>query len=174
MKNKNLLIVVIVFGLLLVVTFIYRQVNKSKLKGLKQTAVLTLESNSSEISVGGELTVNMTLDSKANEVAAADFVLQFDPEYFSVASVSTGNFFSNYPVNITGKNFVKLSGVATFDGETLTLPKGRNSVGQIAFKSTGKTGKTEFRFDSNKTIVATNGQNILDTKQLTGLLINVK
>ena len=171
MKNKNLLFVIVIFAVLLGLIYFFRQ---SKQPKLNQTAILSLQSDRLEVSPGQELTISMDLDSNENEVAAADIILRFDPQFLKVVSVATGNFFSNYPVNTTGKNYVKLSGVASFNGETLLLPKGRESVGRVVFQSTGKTGKTTLQFDPGKTIIATAGQNILDKTKLPILTLDIK
>ena len=174
MKNKTLLIVAVLFVLSLGLTLGIGSFKKSNSPALPSNAALSLESDKNSVNPGQEFTVTMTLDSGKTEVAAADFVLQYDPKYLKVVSVSTGKFFTNYPINTQAGNYVKISGVASFDGETLVLPRGKDTVGKIVFRALQNAGKTTVKFDSSKTIVATNGQNILNKKKLASLTLNVQ
>lgn len=167
LNARTIVILIIFFFVGLGITIGFRNFQRSKTtNNVPENAALTLASDKPQVQKGEEFTVTITLDSQDTEVAAADFVVDFDPKKLKVVSIATGSFFTNYPVNTTGENFVKLSGVASFDGEVLTLPKGKDVVGHITFQALENTGKTEVKFNSSKTIVATAGKNILDKKNL--------
>ena len=121
-----------------------------------------------------EFTVTMTLDSKDAEVAAADIVVSYDTDSLKVVSVTTGNFFSNYPINQTSGDTVKISGVASFDGQNLILPKGKDTVGQIKFLAIKQNNRTLIKYHKAKTVVATAGKDIYDKSQIAKLYINVQ
>ena len=172
MKQTKLIILLIIFLLGSVLAF--RFLRKPQQAKLPVTAVLTLAGDKQQVSRGEELTVTLSLDSKETEVAAADFVIRFDPGFLQAVEVTPGKFFSNYPVLTKNENSVKISAVASFDGESLILPKGKGAVGQIIFRALDKQGSSEIYPDSAKTIVATSGQNILDKNQLNKLAIEVQ
>ena len=172
MKRIKLIIFLIILFLGLVIGL--GSLRKSQQAKLPQTAVLTLSSDNLQVNKGEEFTVTLSLDSKETEVAAADFIISFDPRYLQAIEVTPGKFFSDYPVLNKNENSVKISAVASFDGESLILPKGKGTVGQIRFRALDKAGSTQISPDSAKTIVATAGQNILDKNQLNKLAIEVQ
>jgi len=173
-KSANkIFILVLCFLIGLLAAYIYRLKFANKNIEIKKEAKLDLLSENTKVNSGEEMTVTLVLDSGKTEVAAADFIITYDPEYLKVTSVSTGRFFANYPINITGENFVKVSGVATFDGKSVILPKGKETVAEIVFLAQGNKGKTEINFNREKTVVATNGVNILDPKRIDELSVNV-
>ena len=174
LNAKSVTILIFLFVIGLGVTLSYQKIQRTiSVNALPENAVLSLSADPPQLQKGQEFTVSLLIDSEDSEVAAADFVVDFDPKRLKVISVSTGNFFINYPVNATGKNFVKISGVASFDGETLTLPKGKGTIGNITFQALESAGKTDVSFNKSKTIVATAGKNILDKKKLAKTTIEV-
>ena len=174
-NNRTVIFIIAFFILGLAVSFIFQKLIKSKSDqdNIPKNAKLSLQSDKEKISAGEELTVTMTLDSNNSEVAAADFVVRFNPQYLKVVSVITGNFFNNYPINTTGSDHVRLSGVATFDGNTLILPKGSAPVGYIKFQALSNKGQAVISIDESKTVVATSGQDILDRKNIKKLDVSV-
>ncbi|KKS97571.1 MAG: hypothetical protein UV73_C0007G0014 [Candidatus Gottesmanbacteria bacterium GW2011_GWA2_43_14] len=170
---SKLFILTLFFIIGLLAAYIIQQKRAPKEGEIKQEAKLDLLAENSRIPAGEDFKVTLILDSGKTEVAAADFVVAFDPKYLKVTSVSTGNFFANYPINVSGSGYVKVSGVATFDGKEIILPKGKETVAEIVFQATENKGKTEINFDRTKTIVATNGINILDPKRIDQLDVNI-
>ncbi|OGG02166.1 hypothetical protein A2W14_06575 [Candidatus Gottesmanbacteria bacterium RBG_16_37_8] len=173
--NRMVFLVAVFFILGLVVSFAYQKYQKSKTATtpLAPNAILSLVSDKEKVSPGEEFTVTMSLDSDDSEVAAADFVVQYNPKYLKVVSVATGKFFNNYPINITGSDHVRISGVASFDGNTLVLPKGSETVGYITFSALGNKGRAVINIDKIKTVVATSGQDILDRKNIKKIDVSV-
>lgn len=171
-KNRSIAFTFFFIILILGSLMVYRNLNKSKSK-LPANVLLTFVSDKLKLAPGQDLTITITLDSQGQEVAAADLVVQYDPKYLKVENVSTGSFFENYPINTTSADYVKISGVASFNGETLILPKGKDTVGQITFKALNKKGKAVINFNKSKTIVASQGQNILDQGKLTNIFIEI-
>src|SRR3989344_2358453 len=129
MKQTKLIILLVIVFLGSVLAFRFLQ--KPKQAKLPVTAVLTLSSDNLQVNKGEEFTVTLSLDSKETEVAAADFIISFDTRFLQAIEVTPGKFFSNYPVLTKTENNVKISAVASFDGESLILPKGKGTVGQI-------------------------------------------
>lgn len=140
---------------------------------LPKTALLTLMTDDKKLSVGKEFDVTLKLNSGNLGVEAADFVVNFDPDYLKVASVSTGTFFKNYPINTTGDNFVKISGVADFTEKAVVVPKGEGNVATVTFETLSATESTRIGFDKVKTIIAASGQNILDNGKMEDLIIGI-
>ena len=172
---RTLIIVAVCFFLGISLAIFYKNKASRDLDPkLPAVAELTLVSDRKSVSVGDEFTVTLTLDSKETEVAAADVVVNFDKNSLKVISVTGGNYFSYYPINTTQNDFVKISGVASFDGTNLILPKGRDTVGQIKFLAVKPDNKALIKFNKSKTIIATNGQDIYNRKQIAELYINVQ
>ncbi len=140
---------------------------------LPKTSLITLESEKGDLATGNKFDVNLNLNSGNLGVEAADFVVNFDPDYLKAISVSTGTFFKNYPINTTGDNFVKISGVADFTEKAVVVPKGEGTVATITFETLQATESTKIEIDKIKTIIASGGQNILDTSKLEDLMISV-
>lgn len=174
MNKKNLVFFVVFFIIGLLLSLGFKGFRNSKEKKLPASAVLTFESDKTNISPGENFLVTLNLDSQDTEVAAADFIVKFDPKYLKVVDVSTGNFFSLYPVKTISGDFIKISGIASYEEDTIVLPKGNESVGQITFQAKEKTGSTTISFDPAKTIVANSGQNILNKKSLSRLNIDLE
>ena len=172
MKKNRLFIVIGIIALFLLLYFSFISASKNQNSQLSENAILTLDSDKNQVKINEELLVTLTLDSSVYEVGAADFIIKYDPNFFSVSDITTGNYFSYYPVNTIGKDSIKLSGVASYDGDVLILPKGRDTVGIFTFKAL-KKGTSTISLDKNKTIVATDGQNILNKKNLSGLEVTI-
>jgi len=135
-------------------------------------ASLALQTASNNIKAGETFTVDIYQQSP-DGVEAADFVVNFDPEFLAVDSLNEGNYFKNYPINKTEETFVKLSGVATLENNTVIVPKGKGIVGTIVFKAVKNTDSTSVSFDRTQTIVAYGGKNILDQSKITDLEISI-
>lgn len=174
-QGRTVLLVIVFFILGLAVSFVFQKFRSSKPAepSIPKNALLSLTTDREKVASGQEFTVTLNLDSSGSEVAAADFVIRFDPEFVKVVSVTTGSFFNNYPVNITANDHVRLSGVATFDGNTLILPKGSGPVGYIKFQALQTRGSAVISIDKVKTVVATAGQDILDRKTIKKLDVDV-
>ena len=176
-NNKSRFLPIIIFsfalGLLIALGIKNFSPKRQTSEDIVQNAVLTLESDKDTVTRGEEFTVTMTLDSQNTEVAAADFVVHFDPKLLKVITVSTGNYFSNYPLNITGDDYIKLSGVASFDGNTLVLPKGNGTIGSIKFQALNDKGNAVIKYNKTHTIVATSGKNIIDENKLAKIFVKV-
>lgn len=172
--KKNYLYFVV--GIIIIIALLFKafsSVNFSSSPKLSENVVLSLETEKSLLKVKDEFILTINLDSQNSEVAAADFVLNYDPQFLKVKALERGGFFSNYPVKKIEKNNFKISGVAAYDGESLILPKGNNSIAIATFQAL-KKGKTIINFDSKKTIVATDGQNILAKKKLPEVVLTIE
>jgi len=172
LKKQAILFIclIIALGLLLLLNTL----RKPQTATLPRTSQITMESIKLQFLPGEEFFVTLNLDSKDKEVAAADIVVYFNPQFLKVLEVKTGKFFTNYPINTTYRDHIKLSGIASFNGESLTFPKGKATLGQIKFQAQNRSGNTIISFDSRKTIVATSGQDILDKTQLNKLAISIQ
>lgn len=137
-------------------------------------ASLSLTSDKNNIKLGTTFSAILNINSPNQGVEAADFVVNFDPKYLKVATVSAGNYFSLYPVKAIEKDNVKISGTANLLKDKFIIPIGRGTVGTIVFESLAATPSTQISFDREKTIVASKGKNILDQNNITDLQIVVK
>lgn len=137
-------------------------------------ATLSLDTDKKDLKQGDAFEVTISINSPNQGVEAADFVVKFDPDYLSVATISAGNYFGAYPITQSEKGSVRLSGVATLNNTTLNIPKGRGAVGTIFFTADKTAVSTNIYFDREKTIVANNGKNILDLNKITDLKISIR
>lgn len=140
---------------------------------LPKTSLITLISANKSLSVADQIDVTLNLNSGNLGVEAADFVVNFDPYYLKVVSVTKGTFFKNYPINTTGDNFVKISGVADFTEKAVVVPKGEGTVATLTFEALDATESTKIEIDKIKTIIASGGQNILDVNSLQNLTLGI-
>ena len=128
-------------------------------------AVVSLSSQSKVVNQGDNFTVTVTVDTGATNVEAADFVVNYDQKYLQAVSVNPGDFFKVYPKKEASGGKVWITGIAQFENNTFTIPKGKGSVGQITFQAVRKTNNTALKIDKQKTIVASKGKNILGNTQ---------
>ncbi len=184
-KNQNLILIVLVICFVIGIASpnIIKSFNKigtnNTVQKLAPTPIpipaeLSLNTSKKEIKKGDVLEVEISINSPSQGVEAADFVVKFDPDYLSVATVSAGNYFGAYPINQFENGSVKLSGVATLNKATLNIPKGKGVVGTISFTAEKAALSTNIYFDKEKTIVANNGKNILDLNTLQNLNVSIK
>src|SRR3990172_5572578 len=125
MKNKSLLIAVVIIILAIGLSIVFRSAKQPQMKKLPQNVLLNMTTVKQSVSPGEEFSVRITLDSQAQEVAAADIVVNFNPSFLKVKEVTSADFFSTYPINQSYKSYVKISGVAAFDGKNIIYPKGK-------------------------------------------------
>lgn len=137
-------------------------------------AYLSLTADKKSVNKNDSFAVTLVIDSQNNNVEAADFVLTYDPGILQVTNVAPGGFFPNYPKKESGDGYVAISGSATVSGDKLLIPKGRDTVASITFKALTAKTKAVISFDREKTVVASEGKNILDGSKLKNLIINIK
>lgn len=107
-----------------------------------------------------EFSVDVVVSSPDYPIEAADIYVNFDPAYLTPVEISEGEYFHNYPLKKIGKDFIKISALANFDGTTITVPKGQGTIATIKFKALKTTTSTVLTFDHMKTIMANDGKNI--------------
>lgn len=127
-----------------------------------------------EISAGNTFSATINVNSPNQGVEAADFVVNFDPNYLKVSTISSGNYFGLYPIKNADEGSVKISGIANLVNNKFIIPIGRGTIGTIMFQTLSATESTQISFDREKTIVASKGQNILDPNKITDLNISIK
>lgn len=110
---------------------------------------------------GNPIDVSINLSTPDLGTEAGDFILYFDPKFLRVDHITTGDFYSQYPVNKVENNFVKISGIASYINNKITIPKGNGTIATITFVPLAPTPRTLLYFDPDKTIVASNGQNTI-------------
>ena len=137
-------------------------------------ASLSITSGNNSITLGATFSATLNINSPNQGVEAADFVVNFDPKFLKVATVSGGNYFGLYPLNSADLDKVKISGIANLVNKKFIIPIGRGIAGNITFKAISATTSTQITFDREKTIVASKGENILDQNKITDLTISIK
>ena len=143
-------------------------------KTLPKTASLKLTTENKRVNVNESFTVKLTLDSGDQGVEAADFIVTFDPQYLQVRSLNSGTYFKTYPVKKTELNSIKISGVAYFDGQSIIVPKGKADVASMEFTAIAKSSSSKIAIDREKTVVASDGQNILNLNKINDLTISIR
>jgi len=137
-------------------------------------AVISISSDKVEIKRGATFSATININSPNQGVEAADFVVDFDPDYLSVATISAGNYFGLYPVKTFEKGKAKISGIANLVNNKFIIPVGKGKIGSIVFEALSATDSTKITFDREKTIVASGGKNILDLEKITDLIVSIK
>lgn len=135
-------------------------------------AVISLSSDLSDVKLGATFSATINISSPNQGVEAADFVVNFDPDFLKVATISSGNYFGIYPVKTAVKDKVKISGIANLVNDRFIIPMGKGQIGTIVFETLSATDSAIISFDREKTIVASAGKNILD--KITDLEVSIK
>lgn len=133
---------------------------------------LSLNTSANSIVKGTNFDVDIIINSPDSGVDAADFILYFDPSIVKPLSIKPGNFFHQLPLQKIDKNFIKISAVASYLNNKIIIPKGSGVVATITFKALSSANSSLIYFDPDKTIIATNGQNIVGA--LSSLNITIK
>lgn len=187
-KKQKILILAVLIGSLLFGLFLPVAINNlSSLKPPKITpsptpipipAVISLSTDlpagkagKNEVETDATFSATININSVNQGVEAADFVINFDPDYLSVATVSSGNYFGLYPVKEIGADSVKISGIANLVDNKFIIPIGKGVIAKIVFETLSATESTKISFDREKTIVASGGKNILD--RITNLEVRI-
>jgi len=136
-----------------------------------QPVILSLVSTQNDIKLRDNFDVAVSLSSPDTGIEAGDFIVYFDPLIVKPLKITPGKFFPSYPVQKIENNFLKISGVVTYDTKRVILPKGKADVATISFQTLKKTDDTLIYFDPDHTIVASNGRNILNTMSSLSLAI---
>lgn len=184
-QKRNVYIVLVlcfVFGLL--VTVVYQSkfsapVQKVPAKTQQTSTVggsatVNLSASSLTVTKAVPFTVTVTLDSGRAGVEAADFAVSYDPRLLQVETIADGSYFKTWPIKKVEEGLVKLSGIASLDGNTLTIPQGKGTVATIRFIPTGSSAETTIALHPQKTVIASKGKNILDTGSLKELKITIE
>jgi hypothetical protein len=135
---------------------------------------LALVADKNIIEKGTTFSAEIQIDSGNTQIEAADFVVSFDPAFLQPRKIQEGKFFGALPVMTLEKDFVKISGMASLVGDTIVVPKGKGTVATIVFETNQATESTAIKIDREKTIIASKGVNILDTKKITDLTVGIK
>jgi len=164
----------LVIGLLM--PFIYRAFLsvKSGAKTNLKPVKLSLTPTKQTVKSGETFMTNIFLSSPDSGVEAADFVVKFDPNFLKATNIATGNFFREYPIKEISTDSIKVSGIATLVEDTFLIPKGEGIVATITFQTLKPAVKTVVSFDREKTIIASDGKNVLEKKNIGDLEITIK
>lgn len=183
-QKKQIIIIAIligsfVFGILIPVAVSNLTYKKSALPAPSPTSIpipasLTLSADSASVKLGATFSATININSPNQGVDAADFIVDFDPQYLKVATVSGGNYFGLFPVKSATESAVKITGIANLVNNRFIIPIGEGTIGTITFQTLSATGNTDIKFDREKTIVASKGENILDQNKITDLQIMIK
>lgn len=130
-------------------------------------AYLELTSVEKTIEPGATFSATLNIDSPNQGVEAGDFVINFDPNYLNVATLSSGNYFGLYPIKNIGTESAKISGIANLVNNRFIIPKGKGIIATFVFETLQASDSTKVKINTDKTIVASGGKNILEnTKDL--------
>ncbi len=139
------------------------------------TAYFSLVPHTSTINKGGKLTLSLKLNSGSYQIDAVDAILSFDPKAFKAEVITPGKIFAQYPIkrvdNKTGliqlsaAGEVKEGGISGFIGE--------EEYGQITLTALEVTSSATISF-SPKSILASRGQNVLDSEKTLGGSYTIK
>ncbi len=134
-------------------------------------ADVSLSTPNQKVGSGGSFDVTINLSSPSVGVEAADFIIYFDPQILKAINIQDGNYFKNYPVKKIAQNYVKISSVASFGNNKIIIPKGKGIIASVRFTAL-KPADTLIYFDPDKTIIASNGKNIVG--KMSSLNLSIK
>lgn len=192
MGKKEARMIVLILVLCFVGAFILsygyiKYVNQKKESGVKVNptpatttaaipsfASLALSADKKIVEKGTTFSAEIKIDSDSTPVEAADFVVTFDPLFLQAKEIIEGKFFGVIPVATIEKDSVKISGMASLSGDTIVIPKGKGTVATIIFNALEASESTAVKIDPTKTIIASGGKNILDTKKITDFTVEIK
>lgn len=124
-------------------------------------ANLSLVTGNKTVDLNATFSATLMIDSPTQGIEAADFVVDFDPDYLKIATISAGNYFSLYPVMKIGTNSAKISGIANLVNGRFTIPIGKGKIADIVFTSLDATDGSTIKINKEKTFVGSAGFNIL-------------
>jgi len=174
------LILLVTFFLGLVGAFFYWQIRfplktekfqvfqPSKKEPQKESklASLSLNPSSKNVKVREDFIVNLEIHTGDNQVEAADVVLSFDPKILRVKKVEEGEFFTTHPQNKITDGKIFISGAFGPEGgqESKIPVKGVGRFAKITFTALAASSSTKVSFDAKKTVVASEGKDVLGEK----------
>lgn len=133
---------------------------------------LTLQSPQKEIPVNTTFPVTLSIDTKDQPIEAANFSLQFDPDYLKVSDITQGDFFQLYPKIETIGAEINIYAAANLVNNTFIAPRGKGSIAVISFEAIKAAESTRISIVKDKTIVASRGNNL--TGETGDLEISIK
>jgi type II secretory pathway component PulC len=168
---KQKLIIILILSICFLIGFIIPLIiqnknnfnrNENQIKKPQAAADLEISSNKKVLKVYETFTATILINSPTKGIEAADFFIKFDPNYLNLISQTPGSFFSVYPIQQIENNYFKLSGIAKKLDKGFIIPKGKGTVATLLFKAIKPVNSTTIEIDRDKTIIAAEGENILD------------
>ncbi len=124
-------------------------------------ANLSLVTYNKTVDLNATFSATLAIDSPNQGVEAADFFIDFDPNYLSIATISAGNYFRLYPVMKIGTHSAKISGTAYLVNNRFSIPIGKGRIADIVFTTLEATEGSIIKINKEKTFVGSSGNNIL-------------
>lgn len=170
-------LLILAFAVGFTVAFLYIKPQFTKTNTPAQSTVesgyasVTLSTPKMELTQNREFDVSIQISSPEKGVEAGDFILYYDPRYIRAMKVTRGNYFKNFISDVIEPSRIRLSAAAVLTGKNIIVPKGDGIVAAIRFATIAPTDTTLIYLDPDKTIVASNGKNILDYSNVLKLTI---
>lgn len=159
-RTRQFLIGSILMGALLIGIGIPAIAKQASQKRDQRLAAVSLKTEQNSLKVGEKTTATISIDSSKVGVEAAEFIIAFDPAVLEISDLSEGNFFKTYIKKEIGAGRVDIAAIATIGEKSILVPQGQGTV--ATFTITGKKKqKTTLSIDKGKTVVATDGKNIV-------------
>lgn len=125
-------------------------------------ARLTLNTAKLTLKTGEKFDVSIRLSSPERGVEAGDFIVYFDPRFVRANTIVPGKYFQNLPVQKIESNHIKISAIASLENNKVTIPKGEGIVATLKFTAIAPMNGTLIYFDPDKTVIGSEGRNILE------------
>lgn len=135
-------------------------------------AGITLTAPKNTFKTGDNIPVTINLNSPNQGIPVAEIVADFDPQILRIVTVSPGSYFHRYPIQSTGTNFVKISGIADLVDNKFIITKGAGTFASVIFKAVAPSAGTQIYIDPAKTTVANGQMNILG--KISNLTVSVQ
>src|SRR3989338_3536993 len=136
------------------------------------SASLKLSSDKTNYKMGDNVMISINLYSGTYGIGAADFIIDFDPKVLKPTLITIGNYFKVIANQSIQSNFVKISSLAEVTETDINFPSGKGLVATIQFDILSQSTQSAITIDKEKTIIASNGKNILDKTEDVTISVN--
>lgn len=110
-------------------------------------AVLSLDSSTSNLNRGCDFSVNVNVDTGGAITDGTDAILLYDPTRLTVASITSGKIYADYPSNDIDQNVGKITISGLSSVSTPFTGKGTLATVNFSVKDSAPLGATKIHFD---------------------------
>ncbi len=122
--------------------------------------IFVISASKPSIKKGELITVTGSLPRVTDAVVAAEIYFGYDPNVLQVMKIEEGDAFPVYPIKVTGKDYVKVSGMSKVQDQKVYLPQNQ-TFATLTFKALKAGVETKIYIDDALSSVIEDGKNVL-------------